>query len=250
MHRKPFSFIDISRECIVETGCYNLDGKMLGMKIHVPPTLFHQHPYNSTAYAFLQQLRQEIFEQGTVEFPGLPVNKTNYTLAQLAPKEHGNHPNPYMTDICQSPHQDTPPHPTAFWLGETRQYFATWVMSLQGLHEFMEFTRNNVNLGIEQRHKILVPQSLQNHTGLLLNHSPGLLLIDNSNHQKLYHARTCNFAAVAANPHYTSDAPMYAFNEIGLLEYMDSLDIYRGDNDRDAQDLADVKAFMASEPYI
>lgn len=247
MHRKPFTFNDILAESTIETGCYRLDGKSLGIKIHVPDALFSQHPYNATAYAFLQQLRAQILEFGTVEFPGLPVNKTNYTLAQRAPKEHGNHPNAYMTDICQQPHQDTPPYPTAFWLDTPRQYFATWVMSLQGLNHAMEYSRSHARFSIEEKHRVLVPQSLANNTGLLFNQSPGLLLIDNSNHHKLYHARTCNFSAVAKNPDYRSDAPMYAFNEIGLLEYIDSLDIYRGDNDKDEYDAQDVKAFMAQE---
>lgn len=247
MRRQAFTFADIERECHIETDCYQLDGKALGCKVFVPEALQQQYPFNASAYGFLQELRKRIFEFGTIEFPDLPVNKTNYTLAQRSPKEHEYSPNPYMTDICQFPHQDTPPYPTAFWLPDQRRYFATWLMSLQGVKRFHEYCRANPALGIEDLHRDLVPESLQQGIGLLVNQTPGLILIDNSNHRSLYHARTCNFAAVADHPGYKTDAPMYAFNEEGLLHYIDELDIRRGDEGRDPEDAAQVRAFMADE---
>ena len=154
-----------------------------------------------------------------------------------------------MTDACQFPHQDTPPYPTAFWLDKPRCYFATWVISLQGLHAWNDYNRQHPQLSIEEVHCEMVPQSLSDGTGLLFNQNAGLLLIDNSNHHQLFHARTCNFAAIASNPDYQHDAPMYAFNEVGLLEYIDSLDIYRGTNDRNAEEVEAVRKFMASEKF-
>lgn len=248
MPRQPFTFHDIAAECRIETGCHSLDGQRLGMKIHVPAALYSRHPFSASAYDFLQFLRPQILEHGTVEFPHLPLNRSNYTLAQRAPWEHAGNPNPYMTDECQSPHQDTPPYPTAFWLGETRRFFATWVMSLQGLRAWGEHCRQQPQAGIASRHRELVPASLANGTGLLLNRNPGLLLIDNSNHRKLYHARTCLFDKLTADTRHEHDAPMYAFNEIGLLEYIDSLDIYRGAQDRNQEEREAVRAFMATEP--
>ena len=94
-----------------------------------------------------------------------------------------------------------------------------------------------------------MPESLSDGSGLLLNHEAGLILIDNSDAQRLYHARTCQFAEVEANPDYDSDAPMYAFNEPGLLNYIDQLDSRRGQHDRCAEDLAEVKVFMAQEQW-
>jgi hypothetical protein len=80
-----------------------------------------------------------------------------------------------------------------------------------------------------------------------VNHAPGLILIDNSEHQQLYHARTCRFDAVAQNPHYTEDAPMYAFNEIGLLNYIDTMDEQRGEQDRDAAEQKIISDFISAE---
>ncbi|MFM2419685.1 MAG: hypothetical protein RL385_4408, partial [Pseudomonadota bacterium] len=40
---------------------------------------------------------------------------------------------------------------------------------------------------------------------------------------------------------------MYAYNEIGLLNYIDTMDERRGEHDRDEQEMADVGAFMAAE---
>lgn len=247
MPRQPFTFQDLTRECRVATGCHRLDGRQLGARIEVPEALRGRYPYNASAYAFLQQLRPAIHELGLIEFPHLPVNKTNHTLAQRSPREHQYSPNPYLTDICQSPHQDTPPLPTAFWLGERRRFFATWVVSQQGLEAFLALSRQAPGLGIEALHQRLVPQSLAEGTGLVLNREPGLLLLDNSEAQLLYHARTCQFDAVANEPDYCSDSPMYAYNEVGLLHYIDSLDIRRGPEDRDPMDLAQVQDFLRQE---
>lgn len=117
MSRVPFNFSDIEAECHLETGSYSLDGRTIGATILVPPGLYHRYPYNATAYGFLQQLRQPIYEFGTIEFPGLPVNKCNHTVAMRHPHQHGYSDNPYLTRFCQDPHQDTPPYPSAFWLG-------------------------------------------------------------------------------------------------------------------------------------
>lgn len=247
MARINFTFEDLSRDCRVETGIYQLDGKSVGAKLWVPEELFNQYPYNASGYDFLQQLRGSIFDYGLIEFPNLPLNKKNYTLAQRAPQQHGYSSNTYMTDFCQSPHQDTPPYPTAFWLASPRQFFATWIMSLQGVERFYRFQQTHSELSIDQIHQRLVPESLANQTGLLLNQHPGLLLIDNSARQSLYHARTCDFAAQAQQPDFETDSPMYAYNEVGLLNYIDMLDSRRGQNDRDAEQVEAVRQFMLNE---
>ena len=247
MPRQPFTFADIEQECTVETGCYRLHGEQnphtTGARIFVPAALQARYPYNASAYAFLQQLRQTIQNFGTLEFPGLPVNRCNHTIAMRSPREHGYSSNPYLTGECQHLHQDTPPYPTAFWLGEKRRYFATWIVSLPGLQRYTQFVREHPGISMNDAHRTLVPESLANGTGIVLNHSPGLLLIDNSEHCRLYHARTCRFDAVDRQPDYTSDAPMYAYNEIGLLHYIDTMDERRGPLDRDPADLADTVAF-------
>ena len=74
MYRPAFSFDDIAAECTVTTGCYRLDGRLLGLRIAVPEALHGCHPFNASAYDFLQQLRKEIFKWGIIEFPGLPLN--------------------------------------------------------------------------------------------------------------------------------------------------------------------------------
>lgn len=250
-HRKPFSFSDLARECRVETGSYSLHGthnaRKTGARIFVPPELLQRYPYNASAYAFLQQMRDAIFEYGTLEFPDLPLNRSNHTIAMRAPREHSYSSNPYLTGECQHLHQDTPPYPTAFWLGEQRRYFATWIVSVPGLQRYTQFTREHPGLDMNAIHQQLVPESLANGTGIVLNHSPGLLLIDNSEHCQLYHARTGRFAEIASNPHYHSDAPMYAFNETGLLHHIDTLDERRGPHDRDAEEQAAVVAFLQAE---
>ncbi|TNF34613.1 MAG: hypothetical protein EP312_05985 [Gammaproteobacteria bacterium] len=248
MARTPFTLADIERDCRVQSGIHTLDGRPLGLRITVPAELHAQHPYNASAYAFLQHLRAAIFEYGTLEFPGLPVNRCNHTLAQRSPEQHRYSANPYLTDYYQAPHQDTPPYPTAFWLGAPRRYFGTWVISLQGLHRYSQYTREHPQHDIENIHRALVPESLANGTGLILNREPGLLLIDNSEHRHLYHARSADITALANHPQPSEETPMYAFNEIGLLHYINTLDERRGTQDRDAEDLAETQAFMAAKP--
>lgn len=251
MPRQAFTFADIAQECRIETGCYALHGlnssRRIGTKVFVPNELLQRYPYNASAYALLQQLRSAIFECGTIEFPGLPLNRSNHTIAMRAPREHRYSSNPYLTNECQHLHQDTPPYPTAFWLGEERHYFATWIVSLPGLQRYAQFTRENKTMTMNDVHRVLVQESLTQGTGIVVNHAPGLILIDNSEHQQLYHARTCRFEAVAQNPHYTEDAPMYAFNEIGLLNYIDTMDEQRGEQDRDASEQKTVADFLAAE---
>ena len=247
MSRKPFTFNDILQECKIETGCYHLGEKQIGARIHVPEPLYQHYPYNGSAYGFLQQLRQEILDFGTVEFPNLPVNKTNHTVALRSPREHTYSSNPFLTDNCQSPHQDTPPYPTAFWLGAPRLYFSTWLHTLAVVEEFYEYRQSNPLISVEEIHRMMVPKSLKEHSGVLVNQHPGLILIDNSEKHALYHARTCNFDRVAKNPNYNSDSPLYAFNEVGLLNYIDTIDSRRGKNDRCNKDLAEVKQFLANE---
>jgi hypothetical protein len=251
MPRKTFTFADLARECRIETGCYALHGlsnpRRTGARIFVPDALQQRYPYNASAYVFLQELREAIFEHGTIEFPGLPLNRTNHTIAMRAPREHGYSSNPYLTGECQHLHQDTPPYPTAFWLDEERYFFATWLVSLPGLQRYTQFISEHPGMAMNNVHRILVQESLSLGTGIVINHSPGLLLIDNSEKQQLYHGRTCRFDAIEKNPHYTQDAPMYAFNEIGLLNYIDTMDERRGMQDRDEQDKTEVENFISEE---
>lgn len=247
MNRKPFNFNDLQHDCHIETGCYTLDGRTLGARVTVPPELYDRYPYNASAYAFLQELRAAIHQYGTIEFPDLPVNRCNHTVAMRHPYEHGYSDNPYLTRFCQDPHQDTPPYPTAFWLGQPRNYSATWVMSDRGLQDYLDHARQNPDQSTEEIHQQLLPRALGDKSALLLNYDPGLLLIDNSEHQRLYHCRSSRFEAMAQNPDHAVDAPMYSYNEIGLLNYIDVLDSRRGEGHRDAADLAAVKQFMDGE---
>ncbi len=252
MPRVAFNLNDITSECEYEGGVHQLDGCSFGLRIDVPVELYDRYPFNTTAYGFLQQLRDAIFEYGTIEFPSLPVNKINHTLCQRAPKQHTYSANPYMTGSCQHLHQDTPPLATAFWLDEPRRYYATWVTSMQALQHYYGQLEQGGSESfdggqLEGIHRQLVPESLNNGTGLLLNQNPGLLLIDNSDSHRLYHARTCNFNAIDATPNYEEDAAMYAFNEQGLLYYIDQLDSRRGQQHRCPEDLAEVKAFLSRE---
>lgn len=259
MARVAFELTDLLSECQVQESCYRLDGRALGLKIFVPQALQNQYPFNASAYAFLQQLRTAIWEYGTIEFPDLPVNKINHTLCQRAPKQHRYSTNPYMTGSCQHLHQDTPPYPTAFWLGHSRHYYATWVTSVQGEDRYFDYLDKALAEGaqtafdgeqLDEVHRFLVAESLANGSGLLLNQQPGLLLINNSQRHRLYHARTCQFAAVSRNPDYLSDTPMYAYNEQGLLNYIDQLDSRRGSEDRCSEDLQQVKAYLAAEARL
>lgn len=248
--RVPFTFNDIAGECEVETECFRIDDgreRWLGARVRIPAELRDRYPYNGSAYGFLQELRSVIFELGLVVFPDLPVNRTNHTLAQRAPNEHAYSRNPYLTGRCQSPHQDTPPYPTAFWLDQRRMFFATWVVSSKAAQSFYRFQQAHPGLSVEDIHRRLVPESIAEHTGLILNQDPGLLLIDNSEHCALYHARTCQFEAVEAAGHELRDTPMYAFNEVGLLEHLHSLDERRGTADLSDEDLANVKRFLRDE---
>lgn len=231
-------------------GEWQLDGAALGMRINIPSQLHRQAPFTATAYTYLHALREDIHRHGIVWLPTLPVNKTNHTLAQRSPHQHRYSSNHYLTDICQAPHQDTPPHPTAFWLSGERRFSATWVMGEAGAQRYYQFAQQHPHLGIEQIHRQLVPDSLYNSWGLLINQQAGLILIDNSQHAKLYHARTSHFAAVDALPtdsvaHHT-DIPMYAYNVIGLLYYIDQLDEQRGTAHRDAAEIAAIRQRLAN----
>jgi hypothetical protein len=248
MTRKPIDFSDIKQDCTIVEGCHRIDGRDFGAQITVPNELRKQWPYNTSAYDFLQFLRPQIQHYGTIEIADLAVNKTNYTLAQRAPQQHGYSSNYYITDRCQSPHQDTPPFPTAFWLDRRRQFFATWIISEQGLQRFSECQRQQPAASIEQIHQQLIDDSLEQQYGILVNQSPGLILIDNSDHHRLYHARTCNFSAQHGQPDFSQDSPMYAFNEVGLLHYIDSLDSRRGDEGRDEKAVAEVAKFIRDNP--
>lgn len=245
--RTAFNFSDIKNECQIIEGHYSLDKNTLGLRIIVPDALQQQFPFNSSAYAFMQQLRQTILDYSIVEFPHLPLNKTNYTLAQKSPYQHLYSHNPYLTDYCQQPHQDTPPYPTAFWLPAKRQYFATWVISALGLKLFQQALNAFPQCSIMQLHQQLVPKSINDNWGLLLNHEPGLLLLDNSQRGQLFHARTCQFNQHHDHVMITSETPMYAFNEMGLMHYLDQLDERRGAEDRDTADYQAMINFLTNE---
>ncbi len=248
--RVPFTLRDLQAECASEAGVHRLDDegpRSLGLRIHVPPELRGRAPYTSTAYAFLQQLRGAIHEHGLVEFPGLPVNPTNHTLAQRAPWEHAYSQNPFLTGTGQLLHQDTPPYPTAFWLGAERRFFATWVTSRQGPRHEHAARRGAPHATVDDLHRTLVPASLRDGWGVLVNHQPGLLLIDNSDASGLYHGRTCLPAAMEGARAKEPDEPSLAFNEVGLLQYIDTLDERRGTGHRCAVDRAEVVAFLRAE---
>ena len=247
MRRRTFSLNDFSHSCDIEEGCYQLEGKALGLRIHIPKRLQESWPFNASAYDFLQFFRQEIQTFGIIELPDLPVNKSNYTLAQGSPEQHRYSSNPFLTDYCQQPHQDTPPYPTAFWLNEKRQFFATWLMSAQGAEYFLQYQQQNPAMHIKQIHKKLQTLSIEQGWGILVNHEPGLILIDNSQHRSLYHTRTCNFKALESHTDHHQDSRMYAFNEIGLLNYINQLDSRRGSNDRCEKEQQQVAAFMQAE---
>ncbi len=112
---------------------------------------------------------------------------------------------------------------------------------------FYDYQNKKPQLTIEEIHQHLVPLSLTNNQGFIANQNPGLILIDNSQQHCLYHARTCNFAAIKNNPNFTTDTPMYAFNEVGLLNYLHTLDSRRGNNDINFDQMKAVEAFMQQE---
>jgi hypothetical protein len=248
--RQSFTLGDIASECQLVEATHTLDNRTLGLRINVPAALYKQYPYNASAYAWLQELRESIFEYGIIELPDLPLNRCNHTVAMRHPAEHQYSDNPYLNSFFQSPHQDTPPYPTAFWLGAKRHFAATWVMSVKGLEAFQRLQNAKPACKLETIHRELVPQLLQQQQSLLLNTRPGLLLLDNSESHALYHARTCLFDAVAANPDTLTDTPSYAYNEVGLLHHIDQLDSRRGDTDRDESDLNAVKTFLERERGI
>jgi len=66
-------------------------------------------------------------------------------------------------------------------------------MSCQGLQNYTALSQQQPAHNSTLIHQQLLPAALANGSALLLNHEPGLLLIDNSEHQQLYHCRTCNF---------------------------------------------------------
>jgi len=246
--RKTFTFKDFIHACHIEENTYQLKHKSgvrpLGAKIIVPKELLGTYPYNASAYDFLQFFRQEIYEYGIIEIPELPLNLSNYTVAMRAPEEHQYSSNPYLSESCQSPHQDTPPYPTAFWLGKERLLSATWIMTDLAAEQFFEALHKSPQQSIETIHRAIVSKTLKNQSALLLNHRPGLLLIDNSSHHQLYHAKTCRFENRKAMPNQQQDNPMYSFNEVGLMHYIDTLDEQRGTEHRDEEERAWVRQFM------
>ncbi len=243
MKAREFLFSDLCSECRIDTGTHRLNGG-LGVRIVVPPELQRQWPYNAGAYDFLRCLRGSIEEYGIIEFPDLPVNRRNHTLAQRDPSEHTYSRNNYLTTRCQQPHQDTPPHPTAFWLPAPRKYSATWVLTRQGAEAYFKRQRAS-GLDDNELHRELVPQFNERGLSTLVNQRPGLVLLDNSEARQLYHARTCNFLALeASTAESLADTPMYAFNEVGLLNYLHSLDERRGEADIDADERARVAERM------
>lgn len=243
-----FSINDIESQVNVTYGTHQLEGRAIGVCIDIPEALRKEFPFNSSAYDWMQQLRDLILSYGFIEIPNLPVNKCNYTLAQRAPQQHTYSTNHYLTDLCQQPHQDTPPYPTAFWLNEQRQYSATWVMSDVGVQQFFDVYERCHD--IDDVHRQLVQLSMNAGNSLLLNQQPGLLLIDNSPCRRLYHARTCLFDKLAKamlESNAVTDTPMYAFNEVGLLNYIDQLDSRRGNEYRDNRAKQTMMQFMQQE---
>ena len=250
MTRKRFTFSDFIKECEIQENTVSLQYKSgvqsLGVKVFVPESIRQQYPYNASAYDFLQFFRKEIYEYGIIEFPDLPVNRSNYTVAMKAPEEHGYSANPYLYEQCQSPHQDTPPYPTAFWLGKERQLSATWIMTELAVEYFQKQQHRFPELSIEDIHRRVVPETLKQGSAILRNYTPGLILIDNSQHHRLYHAKTCRFQNRRQLAEISHDSPMYSFNEVGLLHYIDSLDEQRGADDRNAEERNLVQQFMLS----
>ena len=246
--RKTFTFNDFIHACQIEENTFQLQykngTKQLGAKIVIPPELLGTHPYNASAYDYLQFFRQAIYEYGIIEIPELPLNLSNYTVAMKAPEEHRYSSNPYLSESCQSPHQDTPPYPTAFWLGKERLLSATWVMTDLAAEQFFEEQQKSPQQSIETIHRAIVPKTLRDQSALLLNHQPGLLLIDNSGHHQLYHAKTCRFENRKTMPNQQQDNPMYTFNEVGLMHYIDTLDEQRGKEHRDEEERAWVRHHM------
>lgn len=234
MPKTTLTWQDIEQECRIEYGIYLL-GQARGARVFIPTELQRQAPYNTSIYQFFAALREQIKAFGIIEFPQFTFNKINYTLAQAAPWQHQYSHNPFMTSWWQEPHQDTPPYPTAFGLEEERSFFATWLMTEKVVRDYFSHPAAT----IEEKHRLLVPQSLAQGEAVLINQQAGLTLIDNSG--DLYHARTCTMST--QNPHLNAeqDSPMYAFNEVGLAFYMQQLDSQRGDAFRDNEEQQRIK---------
>jgi len=252
MMRQRFTFKDLCQEASIIENTYSLDQQALGLRIHVPESLHNTFPFNTNAYDFLQFLRPQILEYGLIEIPSLPLNPLNHTLAQRDPSEHSYSQNAYLTGRYQDPHQDTPPYPTAFWLAQARRHSATWVISKNMLENYYheklnspEHAHSSVTHASESLHQKLVAQSLQEGTGILVNQQAGLLLIDNSTHNHLYHARTSTLTETTSTK--LSDAPLHAFNEVGLLNYIDQLDERRTQAHRCQALSTEVAHFMREE---
>ena len=245
--KRIISLEDLREECRITEGQYKLDGQALGLSIEIPEELFSQPPFNGSAYNFLQGLRSEIFEYGIIELPNLPVNQQNHTLAQKHPSEHSYSQNSFLTSYCQSPHQDTPPYPSAFWLGAQRQFSATWLMGEAMCQHFYEFQASHPHLSIDEIHAMLVPESLQSKQAILINQQAGLCLIDNSQARKLYHARTALSGLKSRHDNQRCDTPMYAFNEVGLMQYIDTIDERRGADHRCEVEKQAIYQFMQNE---
>ncbi len=72
-------------------------------------------------------------------------------------------------------------------------------------------------------------------------------MADNSHRHELYHCRTCRLDNITEQPGHQTDTAMYAFNEIGLTQYIDSMDEQRGTEDKNSEELNAVLAFMQHE---
>lgn len=245
--RTRFTINDIFALTKPTEGCYQLDAKTLGLRLDcqgIDDALLKRPVYD-----FLLYLRQDIFKYGVIELQNLDFNLCNYTLGQGAPIEHQGNPNPYMTAHCQDLHQDTPPYPTAFGLKAPRQFYATWLTNEAQMQEFYQQKASSQET-LEQLHQRLVPTSLENQSGFLINQKPGLTIIDNSQANKLYHARTANFKAIEQAGNFSQDSKMYAFNEVGLLQHLRQLDIYRGNEHINLEEIERVKQLVQQENLI
>lgn len=244
-----FTFEDIARECRVEYGAHGLTangGGRIGARVFVPEELRATPLYSSSAYTFMQQLRAAIFEHGLIEFPELPVNRRNHTLAQRAPAQHAYSANPFLTGLCQRLHQDTPPFPTAFWLDGPRRASATWVATARAAAEFSEAARHVPDHELPALHARWVPKLIGEGRATLVNRTPGLLLLDNSDATRLYHARTNVVDGEHQAQPAPTDATLYAFNEPGLLQRM-QLDERRGTEHFCEAERGRIAAFVARE---
>ena len=95
-------------------------------------------------------------------------------------------------------------------------------------------------------HAQWVPQLLGEGRATLVNRTPGLLLLDNSDAARLYHARTNVVDGEHPAPPARTDATLYAFNEPGLLQRM-QLDERRGTEHLCEAERGRIAAFVARE---